>query len=189
VSGGLALLCGLGVLVSAARGDDSALHTNPVCWKEPRIYHPGGAYGAELESAGRRALQLSRLTTTLGQPRTLSPNRAYAFSYSERPNPEPPSGSTRVSLVVFKEKTHLLNVHADAVRSLEDPRWVNEKLISFRLWLSRRAGVDVLIDVEQESVVRMEAFADGRIIWEQARESCKAVPHVAACDETCTTLE
>jgi hypothetical protein len=184
-----ALLCSLGLLIVSARGDDSVRHTNPVCWKEPRIYHPGGAQAAELESAAKRILQLGHLTAQLGEPHTLSPNRAYAFHYSEQPNPGPPSGSTRVSLVIFKEKSYLLSVRADAAFSLQDPRWVNEKLISFRLWLGRLGGVDVLVDVEQESVVRMEAFADGRILWEQARASCKAVPHVAECDETCTSLE
>jgi hypothetical protein len=185
---GVALLGSLGFLVSPVQADDSASYTNPICWKEPRIYHPRGDHAAELESAGKRALQLTRLTAALGQPRTPSPNRAYAFCYSEQPNLGAPSGSTRVSLSVFKEKSYLLSAQADAVLSLQDPRWVNEKLIFFRLWLSRLGGVDVVLDVDQESIVRMEGFADGRLVWEQARESCKAVPHIAACDEPCTSL-
>lgn len=43
--------------------------------------------------------------------------------------------------------------------------------------------------MQQERVIRMEAFAYGGLLWEQARDSCKAVPHMAGCDETCTPLE
>ena len=51
-----------------------------------------------------------------------------------------------------------------------EPLSLNKKLISFRLWLSRLGGVDLLVDVERENVVWMEAFADGGTIWLQARE-------------------
>jgi hypothetical protein len=183
------VLLGICMLVSPATGEDFGSHTNPVCWKEPRIYHPGGARAAELEGVAKRVLQLGRAKGTLPQPQTLSRNGAYAFHYSERPEPGAPSGSTKVALLVFKERPYLLSVQADAVQSLQDPLWLNEKLISFRLWLSRLGGVDLLVDVEQENVVWMEAFADGGTIWQQARESCNAVPHVAVCDEPCTSLK
>jgi hypothetical protein len=177
------------LLIGPVGGDDTVPYTNPVCWKEPRLYHPGGAYGAELEGAAKRALHITRVNTMIGPPLTFSPNRAYAFRLSEEPNAGPPSGSTRVSLLVFKERSYLLSIQADEVFSLQDPRWVNEKLVWCRLWLSRLGGVDVLFDVEQEVIVRMEAVADGRILWEQTRESCKPLPHAAACDEPCTSLK
>jgi hypothetical protein len=186
---GAAILGSLSLLVAPADSAASVRYTNPICWKEARIYHPGGADAVEIEKAGARVLRLQHVTGTLGHPRSLSPSGGYAFHYSEHANAGPPSGSTRVSLLVFKEKDYLLSVEADQVQSLQHARWLNEKLVSFRLWLGRLAGVDVLLDVEEERIVRMEAFRDGRILWEQARESCKAVPHIAACDETCTSLK
>lgn len=184
VLGSIAFLLG-----SAPARSDSASPTNPVCWKTPRIYHPGGAKGLEIEHAAARVLQVRNVAATLGQPRTLSPNGAYAFSYSERANPGPPSGSTMVSLRVFNEKHTLLSLEADDVRSLQSPRWVNEKLIYFRLWLSRLAGVDVLVDVEEGRIVRMEAFSDGGTLWRQARDSCASEQHIPECDNACVTLK
>jgi hypothetical protein len=183
------LLGSVGLLIASANGDDTVPGTNPVCWKEPRLYHPRGTYGTNLEASANRALHLARVTARLAPPFTISPNGAYAFRLSEDPNPGPPSGSTRVSLLVFKERRYLLSVRADQVFSLQEPRWVNEKFIFFRLWLGRLGGVDVLLDVEHEKILHMEAVADGRLLWEQARESCKAVPHVPACNEACVNLE
>lgn len=164
-------------------------HTNPICWKEPRIYHPGGAEAVEIESEAARVLRVRHLVAPLGQPRMVSANGAYAFQYSEDPIVGGPSGSSRVSLRVFKEADYLLSVEAEGVQAMRDIAWVNDKLLYFRLWLGRLAGADVLLDVEEERVVRMEAFRDGMILWQEARESCQAAPQLfPACSETCTTL-
>ena len=170
--GSLVLLVGSGCPTEA---DPSG---NPICWKEPRIYHPGGANAAELETTAKRLLRFSHRTGALPHPRTLSPNGAYALHYSEQHDPEAPSRANSVSLLVFNEKSELLSLQADGVFSLVD-----------LLWLGRLAGVDVLWDVEEEAVIRIEGVADGRILWEQARESCHALPHVPACNEACTTLK
>jgi hypothetical protein len=187
---GAVALAALGLALAPARGGEpTAGSSHPLCWTAPRIHHPGGAMAAELEAAAARALRIERVAGPLEPPHTLSPNGAYAFRLGEQPLPGPPSGATRVSLLVFTEQPTLLALQADGVRSLQDVRWLNEKLVAFRLWLSRLGGVDALLDVEQERIVWMEAFADGATLWQQARESCRAAPALPGCDAACVTLE
>jgi hypothetical protein len=120
--------------------------------------------------------------------RVLSPNGAYAFHLSLRPQVGP-SGNTRATLRVFTEQTEALQIEAEDIQNMLDVKWLNEKLIFFRLWIGKLAGVDVVLDVEQDKVVLTEVVADGRLLWEQAKEYCAANPKAANCTRPCVALE
>jgi hypothetical protein len=154
---------------------------SPICWAKPRLYHPGGKFEDEFKELARKAFRLERVAGTIPKNATVSPNGAYAFHQSETNQ----SGLSNVRLVVFTEKQKLLKFEANGVFSALDARWLNEKLISFRVWLSRQGGVDVILDVEQDRFVLMDAVADGRLLWEQVKESCKANPNFPECKAEC----
>ena len=155
----------------------------PVCWKEPRIYHPGSAL-ADFERMAKQALKLERVTGAIPKSATLSPNGAYAFHRSEQAQKAPP-GATHVRLLVFTEKPELLRLDVSGVQNLGDAKWLNEKLIYLRVWLGRLGGVDVILDVERDRFVLLEPMADGRLAWEQMRVDCKANPDFPECKAVC----
>jgi hypothetical protein len=163
--------------------------SNPNCWGEPRIYHPAGAYADELETAAAKHVRLRRVRGAVPAEHQLSPNGAYAFHRAEHAHAEGRSGSTTVTVTIFTEADELLEVHASDVWNMTNVKWLNEKLIFFRVWLSRIGGVDLVVDVEQDAIIYKEAVADGRLPWEQAKESCKANPPIPACQERCVGLE
>ena len=179
VKAAAALLAVLGLIPQTSV---APTYTNPACWDEPRIYQPQGESGAVFENAAQRSLKLDHISGSLERPHTPSPNRAYAFHQS-------PETGLHASLVVFKEKDYLLRIRADDARGLRDVRWINERLIFFRLWLGRIGGVDAIVDVETEVIVHMEAFETGDIAWQQSRDWCKARPTDADCTERCVNLK
>jgi hypothetical protein len=158
--------------------------SNPICWKAPRIYQPTGAFAGEIKLAAGDALKLQRVVGTLPKSSTLSPNGTYAFHQSQQPHPDR-AGSTKASLLISTETPRLLSVETSGVFNVVDTKWLNEKLIFFRVWLGRHHGVDVILDVEQDRFVLMEAIADGRLLWEQANEACKANPNFPECKAVC----
>jgi pimeloyl-ACP methyl ester carboxylesterase len=49
--------------------------------------------------------------------------------------------------------------------------WVSEKLLYLRVWWGRVLGTDLIYDVEREEFVYEESFRDGKILFEQHKES------------------
>jgi len=179
---GLVTIAAVALLFSTAPSRTMA--SNPICWSEPRLYHPAGEYARELRDAADRHLHIRRVAGSLPAERVVSPNGAYAFHRSERPL-EGRSGSTTATLAIFTEAGALLELEATDVWNMVDVKWLNEKLIFARVWLSRIGGVDLVLDVEQDKLVLTEAVADGRLLWEQAKASCQAAPTLPGCQEPC----
>ena len=139
---------------------DEPFHTRPNCWQEPRVHS-----AADL----RPEPELLRTPGSL-ETAVLSPNGAYGFRLREIDgNAETPR---RAILEVSIERPHLLQVVLEEVRSVEPPKWVNEKLLHLRVWWGRVAGTDYLLDVEAERFVLREGFGYGGIAFQQFQQ-CK----------------
>jgi hypothetical protein len=72
---------------------------------------------------------------------------------------------------VFTEQDYSLSVTLAAADCRYPPevRWVNEKLLSVRVWWGRAIGTDLIVDVERERLVYRELFHDGQSMFEQWR--------------------
>ena len=164
-------ICGLvlgGVAGLAAAQD---FHTPPGKWTEPRIYHTSLDDRDPLHRklAGQIELGRSRPAPASTQ-KVLSPNRAY-WSVLSVPPCTAPAGANDAVISVFTERDYWLSVTlADAdCRYPPEVRWVNEKLLSVRVWWGRAIGTDLIVDVERERLVYRELFHDGQSVFEQWR--------------------
>lgn len=158
-------------------------HTNPLCWDDPRIIFPEDEQ-TTLE-AWESAHRLTHVQESMPEEYHLSPNNAYAF-YLETLKKE---GTHR--LFIFNERPRLTALELEKIWSIQDIKWINEKLIYLRVWLGRIAGVDVLFDVEQERFLHVESFRDGEIAMQQRKESCKndKWKDTEVCKYSCHKLE
>jgi hypothetical protein len=134
----------------------------PDCWTEPRIYH------SEQDYRWSERTTIERVESEAPAEGEYSPNKAYSFSRSG----EPPES---IVVLIFAEKDHLIRISFNDAISLNEIRWINEKLLYLRPWWGRIAATDIIYDVEKEEVVLAESATYGLILMEQAKESCRAL--------------
>jgi hypothetical protein len=142
----------------------------PDCWSESRIVH-GSFVDQELFDKSVKIEAVEEL-----QPITnkiYSTNKGYWFS-KDGVRPE-------VVIQVDSEKDHLVNISIKDVNGVSDEKWINEKLIFFRIWWGRIMATDVIFDVEDEAVIYSEPAMDGFLAYQQYQESCRV--HGCSCIE------
>lgn len=97
-----------------------------------------------------------------------SPNGAYRFTpiAKQREKPDP------VSLIIDVERPYFLKIDVKNQGIITDQRWINEKLLFFRIWWGRIRGTDVVFDVESEEIRISDMVQDGSIAFEQFQKAC-----------------
>ncbi len=163
------LLFGLLVLPAAvpAQGDvPTGYHTPPDKWKEPRIYQ--SPFDPKYE--GRILIGASPVREL--PDKVLSPNGAYWLAL-EKPDTLKP-GPWQTTLCLFTERDslqtltfvdHVYDVRAD---------WINEHLVSVRVWWGRILGTDLVLDVETRAFIWREMMHWGQIEFQQCQEHAAA---------------
>jgi hypothetical protein len=178
------------VVVSVVGGAaaDSPGPPPPECWLEPRAFFLDAPAAAAVLKAADERLRIERALMPIPEPFSASPGGVYAYHLSGATPDGREAPGPRATLVVFAERPHVIRIEARDVAALRDPRWVNDKLLYFRLVLGRLNFVDVIYDVERERVVHREAGAFGDTLFQQARASC-ATPEVRpSCAQACDRL-
>ncbi len=146
-------------------------HTDPSRWKEPRIYHTR----EESQLDGRIQIDKSEGPGALLQP-VHSPNKAYYFMVQRPRTTEAGLCTTRVFVYNEGDDLRKISLVDHYPNFLPSIIWISEKLLFLRVWWGRIVGTDLVYDVEQERVIYEENFRDGRILFEQHKESKEAEP-------------
>jgi hypothetical protein len=133
----------------------------PDCWTEVRNFH-----SSDDSWNWRSRATVTRVAAEKPENVTYSPNKGYYFALSAPPEH---------AILIFAEKEHHVRIIFADAQNLNDAKWVNEKLISMRVWWGRVAATDLIFDVENERVIYAESVHYGGIAMEQARESCRAL--------------
>jgi hypothetical protein len=135
-------------------------HTPPDQWKEPRIYH----VPFDADYAGRIRFGTAPARDLPGK--VFSPNDAYWLAVEPPDTVKPGPWNTVVTL--FTERDPALTVTLlDHASYPVTAAWVNEKLVSIRVWWGRVRGADLLVDAEQGRIVWKETFIWGQTLFEQ----------------------
>lgn len=127
-------------------------------WTEPRVFHePFDVAFSEC------------VTVVAGQPEAhtegavMSANRAYWFRLTGTGRQEPAlmvSAGAAIWRISFKDTYRNFPIEV---------RWVNEKLLFFRVYWGRVAGSDYLFDAEVGKVIHREMVHDGTLLFQQAQ--------------------
>jgi len=157
------------LLLSTACLSSNAFATNdsfpglpPDCWPEPRIVH--GEYIDQ--PLLQENMTLDKIIADVDMDsRIYSPNKGYWYS-RQGVRPE-------VAFVISAEKDEAVELSFKNVHGISNDKWINEKLLFFRVWWGRLMMTDVIFDVEQERVVYSEAGMDGFMAYQQFQESCR----------------
>lgn len=151
----------IAMLPPVAAAGDRWPGSPPDCWSEPRVVHSASD---PVEAYWRKHTRIATRPYAGLRPGKLSPNKAYFFVANEYP-PD-------VKITIYAEKDHLVEIGFSDLRWLSNVRWINEKLIFWRVWWGQIAATDMIYDVEAEKLIYTESASDAKIAWQQYRESC-----------------
>ena len=106
-----------------------------------------------------------------------SPNNGYWYLSAKE--------GENLFLLYYAEQNYLVRMQFLDVKSIQ-PKWINEKFLFVRVWVGRVAAVDLILDVETESVVKVESLRDGREAMAQYKAQCLKRSEGCTCvgDET-----
>ena len=143
-------------------------HTTPDKWKEARIFQSP----AEKPWSQRVVLEKKQGQSAIAE-KIHSPNKAYWFcvSITDVTDSTPCTGK----VTIYNEREYLLELNILQMRCswLPKAKWINEKLIYIRVWLGRVLAIDLIIDVEEETIIYKEMTHWGSIPfiqWQQAKK-------------------
>lgn len=138
----------------------SDFHTSPSFWSKPRHFH------TEATPDFKNRFQLRRVPlVNIPIQVNPSPNQAY-YSFIQEKTLE--NGFPILTLSIYNERDYLIELKTEYYKNYKyECRWINEKLLFFRCWLGRTAGVDLIVDVEKEKIIDMEMVNDGVIPFQQ----------------------
>lgn len=157
VAMGLLALCASAMLPA----EDNWPGAAPDCWSKTRVVHGVADYEAQWKDNVRVDLRIGPAI----EGGMKSRNGGYQF-LTEKSGTE-----TRIRIHVEKPKQVLIRVtHA---MSLQDVQWVNEKLLSGRIWWGQVAATDFIFDVESASFVWHQSATESSIAMHQYREGCR----------------
>lgn len=150
----------------------SPFHTSPACWEEPRVFHAGRP-----EEELRKRVEVLRRpapppqASEGGGPEALvSPNGAYR-AWVRPPDTTRP-GPWEAAVLVDVERDALLWVVLHDPAWAPEVRWINEKLLFFRVHWGRIVASDLILDAERGALVYEEAAHDGALAFQQFRGEC-----------------
>lgn len=135
----------------------------PDCWTESRNVHSGEV--VELESTANPAIRLNHVEEPMSGERIYSPNGGYYFvAEGDRPNS---------ILHIFNEKDQVWAVTFEESFYPLNPTWINENLLFVRVYGGRISFIDLILNVEKESVIHAQRGSDGFMAMQQFQEGCK----------------
>lgn len=135
----------------------------PDCWAESRNVHTVEA--VELASGANPVLRLDHVDEPMSGERIYSPNGGYYFvAAGDRP--------TSI-LHVFNEKSQVWAVSFVESFYPLSPTWINENLLFVRVYGGRVSFVDLVLNVEAESVMHAQRGMDGSMAMRQFQDGCK----------------
>lgn len=157
-----ALLLAVAAGVAAGERESEWPGLPPDCWSEARIFHAGND-----GNLWEKNTRISRLQAERPKPGEYSPNKGYYFVRS--------GDWPTARIVIYAEKDDLTQIEFTGLSGLGGVAWINEKLLSIRVWWGRATGNDLIFDVESGEVIHSEQFWDGAIARSQFIESCPKV--------------
>jgi len=142
-------------------------HTDPACWSEPRIYHPGPPNEQQADQV--HLIETPAAAPAPGEPVT-APNGAYRFWVR---NPDTSRrGPWNAGLIVDVERESRPTLLFENVADPINPRWLNEKLIFLRVAWGRRVFSDLIFDVEARALIYHEQAIYGANAYHQFQQAC-----------------
>lgn len=133
----------------------------PDCWSTARVVHGVADYEAQWKDQVR----VDRDIGPAIEGGVKSDNGGYAFVIEK-------SGAER-RIRIDVEKPQQVIIRVTRAMSLHQVQWVNEKLLSGRIWWGRIAATDFIFDVESASFVWHQSATESSIAMHQYREGCR----------------
>ena len=133
----------------------------PDCWIESRNVHVIASY----ERQRKDRIIIRTVQKAMPDGGITSPNKGYRFIVDPKQRPT-------INITIYSEKKHLVEIVVSDVHGFSDAKWVNEKIIFFRIWWGRIAASDIMFDVERERVVYEEDVTDAYIARQQYLGNC-----------------
>lgn len=133
---------------------------SPDCWSAARNVHYVDMW-QEL-SENNISYGVSKMTEL--KDKTFSPNKGYYFNLV--------GWRHEASLSIYAEKEYLIMISFKDISGINQPVWINEKLIFISVWWGRIAATDLIYDVEREEVIYLEDKRDESISFNQHKEMC-----------------
>lgn len=146
------------LLLAAVLSGSPGFHTSPECWPAARYTHRP----ASAEFIDRVGVTQAPAAIAFDGER--SPNRGYQFRH------ESSDDGARLRIDVEQGRQWLLDLRGAAWQP--EVRWVNEKLLFVRVHWGRIQASDLIIDVEQGTLLLHELADNGQIAWEQFQQAC-----------------
>jgi hypothetical protein len=167
---GWLLVIGMLSLPAAALAQTDASpgwHTAPDKWKEPRIYQ--SAFDPQYESRIRFGEAPSRELPDQFR----SPNGAYWLALDQPDTTRPGPWNTTLCLFTERDTLQTLTFLDHATYGVT-AAWINEKLVTVRVWWGRELGTDLILDAETRAVIWREMFRYGQSVFQQYQEHAAA---------------
>ncbi len=133
-------------------------HTSPECWPAARYTHRP----ASAEFIDR--VSLTRALQAIAFDGEQSPNRGYRFQH------ENGADGAQLRIDVEQGRQWLLRLRGAAWQP--EVRWINEKLLFVRVHWGRIQASDLIVDVEQGTLLLHELADNGQIAWQQFQQAC-----------------
>lgn len=153
--------------------EDHGFHTRPDLWEQPRLFQTQMEEDKLNECVQIHKVAMAEIQDSLNMDeKILSPNQSYWYMQH---NIETASGDQAGSIYIYNERSELIKLtftyYANFSVKME---WINEKLLYLRIWKGRVLAVDLIFDVENESLIYHEFTHDGTIPFIQWQEKQKA---------------
>ena len=152
---------------TAQHGDNAPFHTDPACWDNTRIFHPGPP--TEEQTNQVHLIEMPIAASMPGEP-TQSPNGAYRFWVRNPDTSKPRPWSAGVIVDVERDTRSMLLF--ENISNPITPRWLNEKLIFLRVAWGRIVFSDLIFDVEKNTVIYHEQAVYGENAFQQSQLDC-----------------
>lgn len=136
--------------------------TNPACWETPRMTYER-ARPDDLERV--RVRKIARAGAIAGEP---SPDGSMHLAFTA---PVTTARGASASMSIGGGGQGLLVLFVGA-RYMDTPSWVNDRLVHFRFFHTRLAGVDGVIDAGDGELVWVRALTEGTLAMQQAKADC-----------------
>lgn len=152
------------VISRAAQAYDGYPGLPPDCWKESRVVAVDDSPLLRDNLAKRVTIDKVPVTTP-EKFDFISPNKAYSFKATKDGRNE--------SILIYAEKDHLVKINIYKIYFVDDLKWINEKLLFFRIWWGRMLATDIIFDVEKEIIAYSEAAMDGSNVFVEYDDKCR----------------
>ncbi|MBD3268116.1 hypothetical protein GF373_15745 [bacterium] len=156
----LVIIMGLGGYAAS-----SIFHTSPAKWEHPRKFQTDIEREKVKELIQINHVPLKQTVQRLDLNKGLySPNGGYWLLN----NAKITNGTQAGQVYVFNERDYLIEFSFSYYANFGvKEKWINEKLIYLRIWRGRVKALDLIYNVEEETILYSEQTHDGKIPFKQ----------------------